>query len=309
MPPHGFAVCSAAASAFCSRYSTIDCKLPHCRVALRLSDPARISLRDQHAAPLASPLPVPRLRAPPARPGVPRLTPPARRGHENRPAAEAAPGQSASGGSGWPGSGGIKGGPRARGARHRGAVAAAALRPGRDQALRPADRGPPAVHAEIQARGPRTAAAHPLGGAPRIQGEGSKLGITVAERSGSPRLPMQQTTPASSWRDSSPTTSGTASPWSFSRSPASVRGLVGLVVLAPPRRRVVHFPASPPGRALHVGSPRPPASLPRHARAPREARRRAVYPWLSRYPQSCDPAQRMAPHEGARRRFGEGHAN
>ena len=60
--------------------------------------------------------------------------------------------------------------------------------------------GRPPVHAEIQARGPRMAAAHPLGGAPRIQGEGSKLGITVAERTGSPRLPTRQTTPAPSRR-------------------------------------------------------------------------------------------------------------
>ena len=60
--------------------------------------------------------------------------------------------------------------------------------------------GRPPVHAEIQARGPRMAAAHPLGGAPRIQGEGSKLGITVAERTGSPRLPTRQTTPDPSRR-------------------------------------------------------------------------------------------------------------
>jgi hypothetical protein len=97
--------------------------------------------------------------------------------------------------------------------------------------------GRPPVHAEIQARGPRMAAAHPLGGAPRIQSEGSKLGITVAERTGSPRHP----TPPDAADHAGPELAdvlhqprpGPRRPGVFHGPPASVRGLVGFVVLAP----------------------------------------------------------------------------
>ena len=60
--------------------------------------------------------------------------------------------------------------------------------------------GRPAVAAEIKALITRMAAANPLWGAPRIQGELLKVGISVAERTVSRLMLKRRPQPSHTWR-------------------------------------------------------------------------------------------------------------
>jgi hypothetical protein len=60
--------------------------------------------------------------------------------------------------------------------------------------------GRPPANAAIIALVRKMAAVNPLWGAPRIHGELLKLGIEVAERTVSRRIPKRQTPPSQTWR-------------------------------------------------------------------------------------------------------------
>jgi putative transposase len=102
--------------------------------------------------------------------------------------------------------------------------------------------GRPPVNAEIKALVTRMAAANPLWGAPRIQGELLKLGITVAERTVSRLLPARRSPPSQTWRTFLTNHIRDLVAIDFFTVPtARLRVLFVLVVLAHHRRRVLHF--------------------------------------------------------------------
>jgi transposase InsO family protein len=86
------------------------------------------------------------------------------------------------------------------------------------------------------------ARANPLWGAPRIHGELRKLGIEVAERTVSRRMPKRPSPPAQTWRTFLTNHMRDLVSIDFFTVPtAAFRVLFVLVVLAHHRRRVVHF--------------------------------------------------------------------
>ena len=102
--------------------------------------------------------------------------------------------------------------------------------------------GRPRVPAEIRALVARMAAANPLWGAPRIHGELLKLGITVAERTVSRLLLSRRSPPSQTWRTFLVNhVRDLVSVDFFTVPTARLRVLFVFVVLAPHRRRVVHF--------------------------------------------------------------------
>ena len=157
---------------------------------------------DQYVTPLASPLPVPLWRPPPARPREPRPAPAARRVQENREAAEARQARSALPGLAVQGVGRLAAGPR-----HVIVAPDTVLRWQRRRfrdhwttlSGRPTAGRPP-VNAEVRALVARMAKANRLWGAPRIHGELQKLGIDVAERTVSRLLPKRRSPPPQTWR-------------------------------------------------------------------------------------------------------------
>jgi hypothetical protein len=118
--------------------------------------------------------------------------------------------------------------------------------------------GRPPVHGEIKVLVGRMAAANPLWGAPRIHGELLKLGIDVAERTVSRLMPKRDPQPSQTWRTFLDNHVRDLISLDFFTVPtARLRVLFVLVVLAPHRRRVVHFnvteqtppPTGPPSRS------------------------------------------------------------
>src|SRR5262249_54365780 len=100
----------------------------------------------------------------------------------------------------------------------------------------------PPVRAEIRALVSRMAAANPVWGAPRIHGELLKLGLEVAERTVSRLLPRRHTPRSQTWRTFLANHVRDLVSLDFFTVPtARLRMLFVLVVLAHPRRRVVHF--------------------------------------------------------------------
>jgi len=86
------------------------------------------------------------------------------------------------------------------------------------------------------------AAANPLWGAPRIHGELLKLGIDVAERTVSRLLPRRRSQPSHTWRTFLDNHVRDLISLDFFTVPtAGLRVLFVLIVVAHPRRRVVHF--------------------------------------------------------------------
>ena len=86
------------------------------------------------------------------------------------------------------------------------------------------------------------ATANPLWGAPRIPGELLKLGLDVAERTVSRLMPKRRPGPSQTWRTFLANHVRDLVSIDFFTVPtARVRVLFVLVVLAPHRRRVVHF--------------------------------------------------------------------
>src|SRR6266404_1751932 len=103
-------------------------------------------------------------------------------------------------------------------------------------------RGRPPVNAEIKVLIMRMAAANPLWGAPRIQGELLKLGLDVAERTVSRLRPKRRSPPSQTWRTFLANHVRDSVSIDFFTVPtARLRVLFVLVVLAHHRRRVVHF--------------------------------------------------------------------
>jgi putative transposase len=102
--------------------------------------------------------------------------------------------------------------------------------------------GRPPVNSEIKALISRMAAANPLWGAPRIHGELLKLGIDVAERTVSRLLPRRRSQPSHTWRTFLDNHVRDLISLDFFTVPtAGLRVLFVLIVVAHPRRRVVHF--------------------------------------------------------------------
>lgn len=102
--------------------------------------------------------------------------------------------------------------------------------------------GRPPVNSEIKALISRMAAANPLWGAPRIHGELLKLGIDVAERTVSRLLPRRRPQPSQTWRTFLDNHVRDLISLDFFTVPtAGLRVLFVLIVVAHPRRRVVHF--------------------------------------------------------------------
>src|SRR6516164_7644764 len=101
--------------------------------------------------------------------------------------------------------------------------------------------GRPPINAEIKALVTRMAAANPLWGAPRIHGELRKLGLDVAERTVSRLLRKRRTPPSQTWRTFRANHVRDLVCLDFLTVPTGcLRVLFVLVVLAHPRRRVVH---------------------------------------------------------------------
>src|SRR5256712_9532773 len=102
--------------------------------------------------------------------------------------------------------------------------------------------GRPPVDAAIKALVRSMAAANPLWGAPRIHGELLKLGIDVAERTVSRLLPKRRSPPSQTWRTFLTNLVRDLVSLDFFTVPTvRLRVLFFLSVLAPHRRRVVHF--------------------------------------------------------------------
>jgi putative transposase len=102
--------------------------------------------------------------------------------------------------------------------------------------------GRPSVSAQIAALVRKMAAANPLWGAPRIHGELLKLGIDIAERTGSQLMPRRRSGPSQTWRTFLANHFRDMVAIDFFTVPtARFRILFVLVVLAHYRRRVVHF--------------------------------------------------------------------
>jgi hypothetical protein len=86
------------------------------------------------------------------------------------------------------------------------------------------------------------AAANRLWGAPRIHGELLKLGIEISERTVSRLLPRKRRPPSQSWKTFLDNHVSELVPVDFFTVPtATFRVLFVLVLLAHPRRRLVHF--------------------------------------------------------------------
>ena len=102
--------------------------------------------------------------------------------------------------------------------------------------------GRPSVGPEIKTLVSRMAAANPLWGAPRIHGELLTLGIDVAERTVSRLIPKRPSPPSQTWRTFLTNHVRDLVSLDFFTVPtAGLRVLFVLVVLAHPRRRVLHF--------------------------------------------------------------------
>ena len=102
--------------------------------------------------------------------------------------------------------------------------------------------GRPPVSAEITALVTKMAEAKRLWGAPRIHGELLKLGIDVAERTVSRLIPKRRTPLSPTWRTFLTNHVRDLVAIDFFTVPtAHLRVLFVLVVLAPHRRRVLHF--------------------------------------------------------------------
>jgi putative transposase len=102
--------------------------------------------------------------------------------------------------------------------------------------------GRPPVNAELRTLVTRMAAANPLWGAPRIHGELLRLGIDVSERTVSRLMPKRRPLPSQTWRTFLANHARDLVSLDFFTVPtARLRVLFVLVVLAHPRRRVVHF--------------------------------------------------------------------
>jgi len=103
-------------------------------------------------------------------------------------------------------------------------------------------RGRPEASPEIRALIRKMAAANPLWGAPRIHGELLKLGIEISERTVSRLLPRKRRPPSPSWKTFLDNHVSELVPVDFFTVPtATFRVLFVLVLLAHPRRRLVHF--------------------------------------------------------------------
>jgi putative transposase len=101
------------------------------------------------------------------------------------------------------------------------------------------------------------AEAHPLWGAPRIHWELLKLGIEVAERTVSRRLPRRRQPPSQTWRALlNNHVEQLVSIDFFTVPTATFRVLFVLVVLAHHRRRVIHFNVTERPTAGWTGQPR-----------------------------------------------------
>jgi putative transposase len=102
--------------------------------------------------------------------------------------------------------------------------------------------GRPPISAATAALIRTMAATYPLWGAPRIHGELLKLGIDVAERTVSRRLPKRGAPPSQTWRTFLANHVRDLVALDFFTVPtAGLRVLFVLIVLAHHRRRVVHF--------------------------------------------------------------------
>ena len=102
--------------------------------------------------------------------------------------------------------------------------------------------GRPGTRRELRDLVRKMAEANPLWGAPRIQGELLKLGIEISERTVSRLMPRHRKPPSLTWKAFliNPV-QGLASVNYFTVRTVSFRWLFVFVVLAHPRRRVVHF--------------------------------------------------------------------
>jgi putative transposase len=102
--------------------------------------------------------------------------------------------------------------------------------------------GRPPINPETKALITHMASANPLWGAPRIHGELLKLGLDVAERTVSRLMPKRRPRPSQTWRTFLANHVRDLVSIDFFTVPtACLRVLFVLVVLAHPRRRVVHF--------------------------------------------------------------------
>src|SRR2546426_8739415 len=102
--------------------------------------------------------------------------------------------------------------------------------------------GRPPVNAEIKALVKRMAAANPLWGAPRIHGELLRLGSELSDRPVSRLMPKRRPLPSQTWRTFLANHVRDLVSLDFFTVPtARLRVLFVLVVLAPHRRRVIHF--------------------------------------------------------------------
>ena len=102
--------------------------------------------------------------------------------------------------------------------------------------------GRPEAIPEIRALIRKMAAANPLWGAPRIHGELLKLGIEISERTVCRLLPRKRRPPSQSWKTFLDNhVSELVSVDFFTVPTATFRVLFVLVLLAHPRRRLVHF--------------------------------------------------------------------
>ena len=102
--------------------------------------------------------------------------------------------------------------------------------------------GRPEAIPEIRALIRKMAAANPLWGAPRIHGELLKLGIEISERTVSRLLTRKRRPPSQSWKTFLDNhVSELVSVDFFTVPTATFRVLFVLVLLAHPRRRLVHF--------------------------------------------------------------------
>jgi putative transposase len=99
--------------------------------------------------------------------------------------------------------------------------------------------GRPPINAEIAALVRKMAVMNPLWGAPRIHGELTKLGIEVAERTVSRLIPKRQVPPSQTWRTFLTNHVRDLVAVDFFMVPTAHPRV--LVVLAPHRRRVLHF--------------------------------------------------------------------
>src|SRR5262249_10577606 len=102
--------------------------------------------------------------------------------------------------------------------------------------------GRPSVSPEVKGLIKRMAEANPFWGASRIHGELLKLGIRISERTVSPLMPRDRKPPSQTWKAflHNPFTELVAMDF-FTVPTARSRVLFVFVILAPHRRRAVHF--------------------------------------------------------------------